>query len=79
MRYEDASWIDSSTANQAAGPSDLSALNDADVILAGHYGPATGNAITGTGTISGIAGADMIGAGASVTAIQGAGGIDTSF
>src|SRR3990170_2569210 len=77
MRYEDASATGS--ADQAATPSTLSALNDADVMLAGNYGPATGNAITGTGTISGIAGADMIGAGASITAIQGAGGTDTSF
>ena len=31
----------------------LNANGDVDVILAGNYGPATGNAITGTGTISG--------------------------
>ena len=79
MRYEDASATDSFMADQAATPSTLNANGDVDVILAGNYGPATGNAITGTGTISGIAGADMVASGASITAIQGAGGTDTSF
>ena len=80
MRHEDVSGTDSFTANQADAPSILNANNDVDVILAGHYGPATGNAISGAGTISGSAGADLIAAGqASITAIQGAGGTDTSF
>ena len=80
MRYEDASLTGSFSADNAAEFSGPSARNDADVILAGHYGPATGNTINGTGTISGSAGADLIGAGhASVTAIQGAGGTDTTF
>ncbi|HMI41393.1 MAG TPA: DUF5801 repeats-in-toxin domain-containing protein, partial [Sphingomicrobium sp.] len=58
----------------------MSAHNDADVILAGKFGPATGNAITGAGTVSGSAGADSIASGhASITAIQGAGGTDTTF
>jgi VCBS repeat-containing protein len=80
MRYEDASGTDSFSANDAAQSSTLSAHNDADVILAGHFGPATGNTITGTGTVSGSAGADLIAAGhAHITAIQGAGGTDTTF
>src|SRR5688572_259458 len=77
MRYEDASATDFN-ADQALAPS-LNANGDVDVILAGQYGPATGNAITGTGTVSGIVGADLVGAGASITAIQGAGGTDTTF
>ena len=79
MRYEDASEMGSFTADQAEAQATLTARNDVDVILAGNYGPATGNTITGSGTISGSAGADMIAAGASITAIQGAGGTDTSF
>ena len=78
MRYEDASGTDF-TADQAEAPSTLIARNDVDVILAGQYGPATGNAISGAGTISGSAGADLLVAGASITAIQGAGGTDTTF
>jgi VCBS repeat-containing protein len=78
MRYEDAS-TETATASQADAPSILNANNDVDVIPAGHYGPATGNAISGAGTISGSAGADMVDGEASITAIQGAGGTDTSF
>ena len=80
MRYEDASGTGLFTASQADAPSILNANNDVDVILAGQYSPATGNAISGAGTVRGSAGADIIAAGqASITAIQGAGGTDTSF
>ncbi|ANY20967.1 hypothetical protein A6F68_02471 [Tsuneonella dongtanensis] len=56
------------------------ARNDTDLVAAGTYGPETGNVITGTGTTSGAAGADVQGAdGARVTAISGFGGNDTTF
>src|SRR3546814_1131261 len=38
------------------------ANNDVDGVAAGTYGPETGNVITGAGTVSGAAGADVKGA-----------------
>ncbi|MEO6580770.1 MAG: DUF5801 repeats-in-toxin domain-containing protein, partial [Sphingomicrobium sp.] len=71
MRYEDASQT---------GSSQIDARNDADHLAARDYGPATGNVISGTGTITGSAGLDMVGTGTGkITAIDGAGGSDTSF
>ncbi|MGX7926335.1 Ig-like domain-containing protein [Tsuneonella sp. HG094] len=56
------------------------ARNDTDSVAAGTYGPEIGNVITGAGTTSGAAGADVQGAdGARVTAISGTGGSDTTF
>lgn len=53
---------------------------DTDAVAAGTYGPETGNVITGSGTTSGAAGADVQGAdGARVTSISGAGGSDSTF
>ncbi|GAA4024044.1 hypothetical protein GCM10022280_26080 [Sphingomonas swuensis] len=72
MRYEDASL---SGSFQDRGPI---ARDDADQLAAGDRGPATGNVITGAGTETGAAGAD-VGAGARVTSVQGAGGNDSSF
>ncbi len=44
---------------------------DTDALLAGRYGPETGNVLTGTGTTSGAAGADTPGAdGATLTGIR---------
>ncbi|RYD44483.1 MAG: tandem-95 repeat protein [Sphingomonadales bacterium] len=48
------------------------ARNDTDQIAAGSFVPETGNVLTGTGTTSGLAGADTPGAdGASLTGIRG--------
>ena len=73
MRYEDASQA-------GLGQGALDANNDADHLAARDFGPATGNVISGTGTITGAAGLDMVGSGQGrITAIDGAGGSDTSF
>ncbi|MFS8086022.1 MAG: Ig-like domain-containing protein, partial [Acidobacteriota bacterium] len=67
MRYEDASQ---------AGSGQVDARNDADHLAARDYG----NVMSGTGTITGSAGLDIVGAGPGrITAIDGAGGSDTSF
>ncbi|HUE78947.1 MAG TPA: DUF5801 repeats-in-toxin domain-containing protein [Sphingomicrobium sp.] len=72
MRYDDAS----SVSNQAAGAPD--ARDDADALAAGSSGPATGNTITGAGTITGAAGADLVANGpGQVVALEGAGGSDS--
>src|SRR5688500_13076961 len=72
MRYEDAS----SSFSQAAGAPD--ARDDADALAAGSAGPATGNTITGAGTITGTAGADIVANGpGQIVALEGAGGSDT--
>ncbi|GAA4029632.1 hypothetical protein GCM10022281_06030 [Sphingomonas rosea] len=57
------------------------AKDDTDALAAGAYGPETGNVISGAGTTSGAAGADIQGAdGASVVAVTGFGGsADDSF
>ncbi|MEO7813841.1 MAG: VCBS domain-containing protein, partial [Sphingomicrobium sp.] len=71
MRYEDASQT---------GSGQVDARNDADHLAARDYGPATGNVISGTGTITGSTGLDMVDSGAGkITAIDGAGGSDASF
>ena len=64
---------------QQGGNHPLTANDDYDVIPAGSGAAATGNTITGRGTVSGAAGADDAGAGnAHVTGITGAGGGDGS-
>ncbi len=74
MRYEDAS---NSFSQAAAGTPD--ARDDADALAAGSSGPATGNTITGAGTITGTAGADIVTNGpGQIVALEGAGGSDTS-
>ena len=71
MRYEDSSHT---------GSGQVDARNDADHLAARDYGPATGNVISGTGTITGSAGLDMVDSGAGkITAIDGASGSDSSF
>ncbi len=77
MRIEDLSQAGSTHADGQQGPA---AHDDYDVIQAGAHAPAHGNAISGAGTVSGIAGADALGAGhAVITAISGAGGTDSSL
>ena len=57
----------------------LTANDDYDVIKAGSGASATGNTISGRGTISGAAGADDTGmGGAHVTGITGAGGSEAA-
>src|SRR5215210_5843320 len=74
MRYEDAS---SSFSNAAEGITD--ARNDEDVLAADSRGPATGNIITGAGTTTGLAGADIIAnQPGHIVALEGANGSDTS-
>src|SRR5215472_11806514 len=68
MRFDDASQPVSS------GHSEPVARPDVDILPPGSFGPATGNAITGHGTNSGAAGADTVGASATITQVQGAGG-----
>ena len=73
MRYEDASQ---------AGLNESSAINardDADHLAAKDFGPATGNLISGAGTINGSAGTDMGGADARIVAVEGSGGSDNTF
>src|SRR4029078_4656617 len=68
MRYDDASQPGSTGHETVAHP-------DVDMLPPGSYGPATGNAITGAGPVSGNAGADSVGAApASIVGVQGAGG-----
>ncbi|HUQ71857.1 MAG TPA: hypothetical protein VM165_20165, partial [Planctomycetaceae bacterium] len=70
MRYDDASQTASMAADHAP-----SARPDVDTLPPGSFGPATGNAITGTGTVSGVAGADMVSEGPGrIVAVEGAGG-----
>ena len=74
MRNEDLSHTASDGLNHSTG---LAAHDDYDVIPAGAHAPATGNALTGSGTVSGHAGADALGAGhALLVSISGAGGTD---
>jgi VCBS repeat-containing protein len=70
MRYEDTS----SSVSNSATPE---ARNDADALATGSNGPATGNVITGAGTLTGLAGADGAPNG-HVVEIRGAGGTDTA-
>ncbi|HKT75218.1 MAG TPA: VCBS domain-containing protein, partial [Sphingobium sp.] len=54
------------------------AHNDVDTVAAGTYGPERGNVITGEGTISGAAGADVKGAdGAAVAGVASGAGVAT--
>ncbi|MEO5774021.1 MAG: DUF5801 repeats-in-toxin domain-containing protein, partial [Sphingomicrobium sp.] len=70
MRYEDASQA-GSIENHATPV----ARADADALSPGSMGPASGNVITGAGTITGLAGADTLGdAPTVVVSLQGAGG-----
>ena len=74
MRYEDTSGSFNSA---AAGTPD--ARDDTDNLAAGSRSPATGNAISGEGTVTGAAGADIIGnAPGHIVALQGANGSDTA-
>ena len=67
MRYDDVS--------QAAPEATTLARADVDSLPPGVSGPATGNTITGAGTITGLAGADSVGdAPGHVIAVEGAGG-----
>src|SRR5690606_33769471 len=72
MRYEDASQAGAMTG-------DVVARDDTDHLAGNDFGPAIGNLITGSGTVSGATGTDMVGPGGHITAIAGAGGSDTSF
>src|SRR5688500_20192643 len=72
MRYEDASG---SFSSQGADTTD--ARDDADALPAGSRGPATGNTITGEGTSTGAAGADVVDNGpGKIVALEGASGRD---
>ena len=57
MRNEDLSQTASDGLNHS---SSLAAHDDYDVIPAGAHTPATGNALSGLGTVSGQAGADTL-------------------
>ena len=72
MRYDDASQAGSIG-------SEMAARDDTEHLAGNDFGPATGNLITGSGTVSGVTGADMVGAGGQITAIAGPAGSDTSF
>jgi len=70
MRYDDASNTGSMAADSAP-----TARPDVDALPSNSFGPASGNAITGAGTVSGAAGADMVGdAPAKVVEVNGSGG-----
>ena len=66
MRYEDASQTGSMA-------SDVNARDDTDHLAGNDFGPATGNLITGSGTVSGATETDMVGPDGQITAITGAG------
>jgi hypothetical protein len=73
MRYDDASQADSMASDSAP-----IARPDVDALPAGTYGPEGGNAVTGTGTLTGTTGADSAGdAPAAIVEVQGAGGATT--
>ena len=66
---------DASQAGSTAADTGPIARPDVDALPAGSFGPASGNAITGAGTITGSAGADTPGAApASIVEVHGAGG-----
>ena len=74
MRYDDTSG---SFQGAATGTPD--ARDDTDSLAAGSRGAATGNAISGEGTATGAAGADIVGnAPGHIVAIQGANGSDSA-
>ena len=63
--------------SQDSGVTD--ARDDADALSAGSRGPATGNTITGEGTITGAAGADVVdNEPGRIVALEGASGSDTA-
>src|SRR4051812_35514684 len=68
MRYDDASQTP--TADNS-GPI---ARPDVDALPPGSFGPASGNIITGAGTVTGSAGADTAAGPATITEVHGAGG-----
>ena len=70
MRYED-------TSGSISGSAVVGAHDDADSLANGSNGPATGNVITGAGTITGKAGADTPASG-HIVAVRGASGTDAS-
>src|SRR4051794_22807427 len=70
MRYED-------TSGSVGNSGTPEARDDSDALATGSNGPATGNVISGAGTLTGKAGADAA-ANGHVVAIRGAGGTDTS-
>jgi hypothetical protein len=73
MRYDDASNAGSTAADNAPV-----ARPDVDSVAAGGFQPATGNAISGAGTVSGAAGADTVGdAPGKIVEVHGAGGATT--
>ena len=70
MRYDDASQA-GSTANDSAPV----ARPDVDALAPGSFGPASGNAITGAGTVTGSSGADSVGdSPGKIVEVHGAGG-----
>ena len=74
MDYQDASSSPTATDSTATGSSPV-ARPDVDALAPGSFGPASGNIISGMGTISGTAGTDFQGDGpASIVSVQGAGG-----
>src|SRR3982751_4148384 len=66
MRYED-------TSGSVGNSGTPEARDDSDALATGSNGPATGNVISGAGTLTGKAGADAAAHG-HVVAIRGAGG-----
>src|SRR4051812_26376913 len=73
MRYEDASEHSSNAVH-----SEPVAWADVDTLAAGSFGPASGNAISGSGTTSGAAGADQVDSPpAAIVDVHGAGGATT--
>src|SRR5215203_6695730 len=74
MRYDDTSGSFNSA---AAGTPD--ARDDTDNLAAGSRSAVTGNVISGEGTVTGAAGADIIGnAPGQIVALEGANGADTA-
>jgi VCBS repeat-containing protein len=74
MRYEDASQ-----SGLTADNSHTVARPDVDTLPPGSYGPAAGNAVSGSGTTSGTSGADSVGTPpAKVVEVHGAGGATTA-
>jgi hypothetical protein len=72
MRYDDASGAIGTSAGT------VDARDDTDALAAGSRGPATGNTISGVGTLSGKAGADLASGNAEIIAVQGASGDSAS-
>ncbi|QNN67501.1 hypothetical protein H9L13_00585 [Sphingomonas lutea] len=73
MDYQDTS-SPTATDTTGTGASPV-ARPDVDALAPGSFGPATGNTISGAGTITGTTGADSAGNGpAAVVSVQGAGG-----